>query len=152
MRAKAITYKVASNGECWECDSHAVDRHGYPKITRNKRGYTMSRYVYEQSFGPIPKGLEVRHKCDNPPCIRLDHLELGTHGDNMRDLAIRGRRRAPDFSGSKNPFATLTESLVREIRAQLAEGRSQTDVARDFGVHQTTISRIYLGQRWKEVS
>lgn len=49
------------------------------------------RWIYEQTNGPIPPGLVVRHKCDNPPCVDLDHLELGTYADNAHDRDSRGR-------------------------------------------------------------
>lgn len=49
------------------------------------------RVAWEEAHGPIPDGLEVLHLCDNPPCINLDHLVLGTHAANMYDAASKGR-------------------------------------------------------------
>ena len=71
----------------------ARDKKGYGKRSRNNKMGYVHRQAWEDAFGPIPQGLRVLHKCDNPPCYNLDHLFLGTQGDNMRDAARKGRIR-----------------------------------------------------------
>ena len=53
----------------------------------------LHRWIWEQVNGPIPEGMHVMHRCDNPACFRLDHLRLGTRADNMADMAAKGRAR-----------------------------------------------------------
>lgn len=78
------------DGECvvW---TRSRNRAGYGQIQINGRATMAHRAAYEASKGPIPEGLIVRHTCDNPPCIKPDHLILGTVADNNRDKAERGR-------------------------------------------------------------
>lgn len=49
------------------------------------------RQEWIKAHGPIEAGQVVMHLCDNPACVRLDHLALGTQGDNMRDMWRKGR-------------------------------------------------------------
>lgn len=76
---------------CWEWTGHA-NRSGYGRVTRRGRDLFAHRYSWELANGPIPDGLIVCHRCDNPPCVRPEHLFLGTHSDNMRDAQRKGRR------------------------------------------------------------
>lgn len=64
---------------------------GYGSIWREGRTWVVHRWVWTLANGPIPEGMRVLHRCDNPPCFRLDHLFLGTHQDNMTDMVEKGR-------------------------------------------------------------
>ena len=85
-------------------------------------------------------GFCVLHHCDNPSCCNPCHLYIGTHQDNMRDKAVRGR------AGKK-----LTLENVREIKQCLAAGATQVSLADRFGVTKATISQISRGKIWKQV-
>ena len=83
-KAKDLKVKVSEN-DCWEVISHVPDNAGYGQF-RKKRVHVL---MYEKYFGQIPKGLVVRHKCDNKICCNPLHLELGTTADNNHDKLIR---------------------------------------------------------------
>ena len=108
---------------------------------RNRR---VHRLMYEKEIGPIPDGLDVLHRCDNPVCVNPEHLFLGTHADNMKDCADKGR--LPDRRGQKAPNAKLTADQVTAIRAST---RSQRAIAKDFGITQAAVSLIKTGRTWR---
>lgn len=97
---------------------------------------------------PIPKGLLILHDCDNATCVNPDHLHLGTHKENMRDMALRKRAIAP--RGEKNHNAKLSWSKVEEIRYRYANGKiSFRKLSKDYGVHPLVIAKVIREQTWK---
>jgi hypothetical protein len=132
---------------CWEWQARA-EINGYGTFTvRSGVQRLVHRLAYEIHAGePPPKGLVVRHRCDNPKCVNPDHLELGTHAENMRDKVSRGRQ----VRGERSPSAKLTEDQVREIRSA-PEGQGRT-LARKFGISNTQVSKIKNGHAWQHVA
>ena len=118
--------------DCMEWPGTRISK-GYGSVFSRvtKRPVYMHRVVYEAAFGPIPDGMCVRHKCDNPPCCNPNHLEVGTHADNMRDMAERGRS-----------CKALTGAQEREIRERHAAGESFDSMADDYGVSSVTIGSV----------
>jgi hypothetical protein len=110
---------------------------------------TAHRASYRLFNGKIPIGLHVMHSCDVRCCVNPEHLSLGTHLENMRDMAAKGRGRAPMLMGERNPMARLSATQVAEIRRLKGEGVSQLRLARLLGVSPMTISRIIRGETWK---
>lgn len=96
----------------------------------------------------IPSGMEVMHLCDNPPCVRVEHLTIGTAAENKADMTAKGRQAR----GENQHLAKLTEAQVREIRDQHAAGTcDQRRFAELFGVNRKTINQVVNRQTWKHL-
>ena len=105
------------------------------------------RAAYIKAYGPIPKGMDVCHKCDVKLCVNPAHLELGSRSKNVKDQWERGVA----VRGSATPMTNLIDNDIREIRQRYAEGELQKDLAEEFGVGQKAISKIVLRQRWRHI-
>lgn len=77
---------------CWKWLAY-INHDGYGNFSFSGRMGGSHRFSYQLHIGPIPEGMEVRHTCHNPACSNPEHLELGSHIDNMHDLALSGRRK-----------------------------------------------------------
>jgi DNA-binding XRE family transcriptional regulator len=106
------------------------------------------KWAWLYFVGPIPDDLWVLHRCDNPPCVRIDHLFLGTPGDNSRDMTTKGRK-ALSFEFD-NHITKISNDQVREIRA-LEGTMLQREIAEMYGVAETTINNILRGRKRSSV-
>lgn len=84
--------KVNVQDGCWLWTASRSSK-GYGMFWFEGQTVSAHRFSYELYNGSIPEGMVVRHKCDNPPCVNPDHLELGTQAANERDKIVRGRYR-----------------------------------------------------------
>lgn len=134
---------------CWEW-TKATNNHGYGTLTVSGRAVYAHRLAYTLGVGPIQDGMKVLHRCDNPRCIRPDHLFLGTQSDNMADCHKKGRSRIPTprVFGERNGSAKLTVEQVSEIRRRASAGEVQRLIAADFGISQSHVSAIKRGRLW----
>lgn len=134
--------------DCWEWIG-SKDRYGYGHIQLDGWPQLAHRISYQLYVGEIPIGLLICHHCDNPSCVRPDHLFLGTDADNTRDCISKGR--LSDRSGENNGQAKLTNEDIRTILAMWANGTRGIDIAREFGVTKSTISKIVRGDAWTHI-
>jgi hypothetical protein len=105
------------------------------------------RLAYELANGRIPDDLKVCHRCDNPACVRPDHLFLGTQKDNMQDASTKGRIKT--LRGDDHPWSKLTSAEVSEIRRAAANGEKQKMLAERFHVTTRAINAIINERAWK---
>lgn len=137
---------------CWPFLGSPGNRGGYGQILVDGHNTPAPRAAWIVANGPIPDGLLVCHRCDNPPCCNPRHLFLGTHADNTADMVEKGRgKRPPALRGVAHPGARLRDEQVKSIRLRLAEGVSQRQIARQYGVSQSQVSHIATGKHWTDV-
>lgn len=166
---------------CFAWTGH-VDEHGYGYITLKCRdgkfrSLRAPRVLWELTNGPIPDGQYICHHCDNPNCVRPDHLFLGSHEDNMRDMREKGRAATGDRNGKsvhpesilrgdahpnrqhpeklahgeRHHMAKMTAEKVRAMRQLHAEGVSTAELVRMFGIAKPTVHQILAGRTWRHV-
>jgi hypothetical protein len=117
---------------------------GYGQIRVNYKCLQTHRATWELAHGPVPKGMQVLHKCDNPPCRELTHLFLGTAQDNSDDMKRKGR--SPITRGGRNGKSKLTDAQVTAIRKR-AKRETLRSLAAEFSIHPAHLSRIVSGKR-----
>jgi len=142
LKARLFNKSRLSEGGCWEWIGSK--RNGYGLMARGKT-VTAHRLSYEAYHGGIPRGMVVRHTCDNPSCINPDHLCIGTQQDNVIDRETRGRR---DVKGEQVGTSKLTEKEVLEIRASDLSLKKLSD---KYKVDKSNIWSIRSGKSWKHL-
>lgn len=168
---------VEKTDDCWLWTG-PLQTSGYGRLTTdgNKREGA-HRLSWQFHYGPIPTGFQVQHICNNRPCVRPDHLTIGTPKENSEYMAACGRsakgdrngskrhpeavrsgddhfsRRRPELvlRGSRNGAAKLTEEIVRTMRQQHTAGVSMYRLAKIYSVNHVTVLGIIRRERWKHV-
>jgi hypothetical protein len=141
------------NDECWEWLSR-ITTDGYGAFALNgKAKQRAHRVAYELTYGPIPTGLFVCHKCDNRLCVNPNHLFLGTNTDNRRDAARKGRGFVPPPRvGELNANAKLTNRQAWEIKKMLADGVKTRIIADKYSIAMRTVVNIKNGILWSHIT
>ena len=138
-----------------DCVDHgkAGNNKGYAFVKINGESVGLHRKALLDAGIEIPKGHVAMHSCDNPRCINIEHLSVGTYSDNTMDASRKGRLAVrPSPRGERNPTAKLNEVAVRVIRQLYAEGRTQAELAAAYGVRSNNISLIVNRKTWRHVT
>jgi len=117
---------------------------GYGHISSGRSArFKVHRVVWGLSNGPIPEGMCVCHKCDNPSCCNIDHLFLGTKADNTRDMLRKSRGSPPPIhTGEKHPASKCTDAQMYDI---INDARTLRAIAKDYGLSVKTVWRMKHG-------
>ena len=157
FRARIIKTKT-----CWFWSGLTRNR-GYGATPYNGWTQAAHRVSWQIHRGPIPKGICVLHKCDNPPCVRPSHLWLGSVKDNNVDAKLKGRTARGDKNGThlhperlqygeSHHGSVLTEQKVKEIRQKAKLGVIYDKLSEEYNIARSTISQVVRRQTWKNVT
>ena len=142
---------VEKHDGCWRW-AGVIMANGYGRFFRCREGGKVKyvpahRYSWELHYGPVPAGMQVCHRCDNPCCVNPAHLFLGTHADSMADRNQKGRQARATSHGNSR----LDPLKVLWIRDQKRRGRGAKSMAKELGVNKSTVQRVLQGRTWTSV-
>lgn len=141
--AARFRQKVRRTDGCWLWDGVRNTATGYGLFSSGTGPQVYAhRFAYALSHGSIPAGQFVLHACDTPLCVNPAHLFLGTHRDNMRDAAKKGRLHVSRPSGQK-----VTDAQVAHIHTLAASGLARVRIADQIGVSKAYVSLVLSGKR-----
>lgn len=146
--------RSAGPDACWPWTASVFkDRDGYGKFQAGTSRAT-TRVVYAHRFAvelttgePIPAGMDVCHRCDNPVCCNPAHLFIGTRAENVADMVAKDR----GHRGERHPNTHLTEDDVRAIRSAAAAGTRHQELAVAFGMNRRSIGLIVERRTWRHL-
>lgn len=137
----------------------ASNHKGYGRFWDGLKPVYAHRYSYEINSGqPIPQDFCVLHKCDTPPCVRYDHLFLGTNAENSTDRHSKGRddirylKRGIILLGERNGRAKLDDAAVAYIRENyvlMSREFGTVALGRRFGVSNALVGLIVRNKNWR---
>lgn len=172
-----VEYVIDSESGCWEWQL-ALDEYGYGQLCRDGKNSRAHRIIYERHRGPISQGFDLHHLCGNRRCVNPDHLEpldRTEHGllhnpgapDLLRDClgcgvtlkrrqgehrnAFIRRKFCSRICGIRHCHSQLNPAMVKQIRACVAAGATQAQVAHRFGVGCTAVNNIVHRRTWADV-
>lgn len=140
--------RVRKTRGCWYWTGSKNDA-GYGLYNYRGRTHRAHRVSYELAGLDLTDDQVLCHKCDNPACVKPDHLFHGTPADNVADMWAKGRARPGQAKrGTSHPLAKITEEIARQIRESHA-GLKET--ALKFGVSRSLVYGIRRGTHWKHI-
>lgn len=129
---------------CWEWLGGKIPS-GYGHLRMNGSHILAHRFSYEQVNGSILDYLCICHQCDNPSCVNPDHLWMGTHQDNMRDMADKGRAK----NGGVGPVSKLTHLQITTI---FNDKRAYKEIAVEYSINAASVCMIKSGRLHSKIT
>jgi hypothetical protein len=131
--------------ECWPWSMST--KNGYGRFTQDKVEHYAHRHAYELTYGPVPDGLHVMHRCDYKRCCNPSHLIAGTPAQNTSDAYSAGliQKRL----GEAHHRARLTAD---QALAVFYDKRTYRAIGKSYGIALTTVSSIKNGYTWAHLT
>lgn len=146
--------RVEKTEGCWLWKG-GKDSSGYGFFRYKGKRDKAHRVAYELAYGVSLGSLFGCHHCDNPSCVRPDHIFPGTPKDNAQDAFRKGRRKAhfanSSRPGTANGRAQLTEQDVQGIRRLASRGITEREIQGIYNIRQAQINKIIRRVSWKHV-
>jgi len=142
--AEDFWLRVNKGEGCWEYQSpRKGDWKNYPQVRYMGKYWQTNRLVWLLTYGEDPAELFVCHHCDNPKCVRPDHLFLGTADDNNKDKARKGRGKSGGYKLRK-----LTDTQLMDAFNKYHSGQaSMNSLAVEYGLSQSKLSKWFSKMR-----
>ncbi len=155
LRERFWSYVAKREGDgCWVwVGTKRRDGYGVIGLGARELGLIRAhRLSWLIQVGEIPVGAFLCHRCDNPSCVRVDHLFIGTAKENHYDMRAKRRHSDPPrMLGTSNVNAKLNPEKVRKIRRLRSEGAGYHQLAKRFRVYHGTIRKVCRGELWSHV-
>ena len=134
-----------------DCIEHKgyKNKDGYGRVSYKGKATGAHRKAWILANGDIPVGMNILHRCDNPACVKIEHLFLGTQQENIEDMIKKGRKWAGIVIRKSDGYpanAKLTKEQIKEVIRLRGKGITQQSIANKFNVSQGCISQILLGR------
>lgn len=133
---------IKKTDSCW-LFMGCKNNQGYGRMSIKCKNMAAHRFSWNVHFGTIPINMFVLHKCDIRNCVNPEHLFLGTHEDNMKDMAHKGRQ----IPGNRK----LELLEIKSIKNLIKSGERNYVIAKKFNMDASTISNIRHGKHWSNI-
>jgi len=141
-----IQSKIVKINGCHVWSGH---RHidGYGLIRISKKSRLVHRVAYSMYIGPT-MGMQVLHRCDNPPCCNPDHLFLGTHLDNKKDMISKNRHAKGEKIGKLRQVDVINLRLLGQDQIRVL---SYKELGQMFNICEGQVTKIINRTQWKHI-
>lgn len=147
---------VQKTDNCWIWTGGGSRGYGHISRGRGRGQIGAHKLSWEIHYGAVLDGFIVCHECDNPSCVRPDHLFIGTYLDNTEDMIRKGRARVPNIRvryGESVGTSKLTKAIVIEARRRHEQEKTSCRrLAIEYGVGPTTMGRVLKYETWRHVT
>lgn len=144
---KGFWERVQKSDGCWLWTGHRNPQ-GYGTVWFQGNSWRAHRLAWHLTVGGVPAVQDVLHRCDNPACVRPDHLFLGVDADNAADREAKGRGNHHD-GHSRSKLTTADARFIRQNYEPYSRVTGRLALAKRFGVHPSRIVAVVADKAWK---